>query len=252
MSDKATELGRICRSALEATSPDFREATLVASFYPYIGLTHTLRRRKGGWILRISDHCRTAPPIVIEAIVALLAAKVLHRPADRRMVEIYDRFRREPEVVASVRERRRARGRKHLGGEQGRHRSLEAIFSELNARYFNSQLEVERIGWGLRAGRRRLGHYDPAHQTITISPVLDSDAVPRFVLEYVVYHEMLHVLFDDDVSGGRGRHHSSDFRMAERGFPMHRRAREYLVRLARAGRPVRQGRSGAKRFARSG
>src|SRR5437762_10077427 len=138
---RSDELGRICRQVLRNFFPSFREAEVVASFYPYVGLTHTIRKKGEGWAIRISDHCRHAPGAVLEAIAVLLACKVLRRRAPRDMEEIYEQFRRDPELEAGLRRRRLQRGRKLINSSKGRHHALQEIFEELNARYFNHQLQ---------------------------------------------------------------------------------------------------------------
>ena len=73
-----------------------------------------------------------------------------------------------------------------------------------------------------------MGHYDPAHHTITLSPVLDAPRVPEFVVRYIVYHEMLHALFESDFARRRKRHHSAEFRRAEKSFPDFAKAKKFL------------------------
>ena len=72
-----------------------------------------------------------------------------------------------------------------------------------------------------------MGHYDPAHHTITLSPVLDAPGVPGFVVRYIVYHEMLHAVFETASAGVRKRHHHAEFRRAERAFPDFARAKKF-------------------------
>ena len=199
-----------------------------ATFYPYVGLTHTIRRQKGGWLLRISDHCAHAPRIVLEAIILLLACKVLRLTPPPDMVRVYDRFRKDPDVESAVDSRRLHRGRKIFRQDGDRHHALADIYRELNEHHFNGQVDVRRLGWGPHRSWRRLGHYDPVHHTITISPVLDSPRVPRSVLSYIVYHEMLHTLFDPRGSLGKRRHHPPEFRRAERGYPGYPQAKRFL------------------------
>jgi hypothetical protein len=199
-----------------------------ASFYPYIGLTHTIRRSDSGWVVRISDHCRHAPRQVLEAIIMILGCKVMRRRPRQDYVRTYELFRNDPGIEEAVRERRVRKGRKHIGGEAGRHYSLGNIYRDLNRVYFNDQIDIARIGWGLRRSRKRMGHYDPAHHTITLSPVLDAPGVPGFVVQYIVYHEMLHALFESTSAGARKRHHSGEFRRAEQAFPDFARAKKFL------------------------
>ncbi len=228
------ELEWICRTTLQAAHQAFREAHIEARFHPYVGLTHTIRRSEEGWVLRISDHCRRASRAVLEAIALLLAAKVLRRAPPKRAVEEYARFKRNAGVTEAVRVRRLERGRKMIGSGEGKHHSLSAIYREVNARYFGNRIEIRRLGWGARRSWRRLGHYDPAHHSITVSPVLDSATVPRDVVAYIVYHEMLHTLFEcDDASRVRNRHHSPGFKWAERAYPDCEAARRFLESFCR-------------------
>ncbi len=229
----STDLEWICRSTLQAAFPSFRNVEVQASFYPYIGLTHTIRRRAGGWTLRISDHCLRAPSIVLEAITLILGCRVLRRKPPLDMVRIYDRFRRDRDVGDAVDARRLRLGRKVIREAAGRHHLLQDIYVEINRRYFNGQVEIRKLGWGPRRSWGRLGHYDPVHHTISISPVLDSPRVPRAIVAYIIYHEMLHTLFDDSSKAGRRRHHPPEFRKAERSYPDFSAAKRFLTRYCR-------------------
>ena len=218
---------------MQACSGSFRGREIKAGFYPYIGLTHTIRRRGPGWEIRISDHCRQAPQNVLEAIILLLACKILRRKPPDSAQRIYDRFRQLPEIDRQVQERRLRRGRKQIEDARGKHHSLDAMYRELNAAYFNDQVDIRRLGWGTRRSWSRLGHYDPTHHTITISPVLDSPKVPKSVVSYLLYHEMLHTLFDAAPGKTRKQHHPLQFRRAERAFPEYVAVRRFLDRFCR-------------------
>jgi predicted metal-dependent hydrolase len=222
------ELQWLCQTILQDAFPVFRNMNIDASFYPYIGLTHTIRRKGSTWIVRISDHCRHAPRQVLEAIVQILASKVMRGKPDRKYVQTYELFRKTPWVAEAVRDRRLRKGRKHIAGEKGKYYSLREIYQELNGEYFNSQIEIRRIGWGLRKSKERLGHYDPVHHSITLSPLLDTPRVPKYVVRYIVYHEMLHAIFEGIPSSGYRRHHPAEFRRAERSYPDYASAKKFL------------------------
>ena len=222
------ELQWLCGSVLRDAFPLFRNTDVDASFYPYIGLTHTIRRKDSTWIVRISDLCRCAPRQVLEAIIMILGSKIMHRRPQQKYLQTYALFRKDPGIKEAVRERRTQKGRKQIGCEAGRNFSLAKIYRDLNSVYFNDQIEIARIGWGLRRSRSRLGHYDPAHHTITLSPVLDAPGVPGFVVRYIVYHEMLHAVFEGASGGERQRHHFAEFRRAERAFPDFASAKKFL------------------------
>jgi hypothetical protein len=225
-------LAAICRRTLRSRFSEFRDREIEATFYPYVALTHRIRKKGGAWILRVSDHCRDAPVEVLEAIALILGCKIQRRRPPEDVSETYARFCGRPEMQQRVRERRLARGRKLMRAPDGRYHSLEVIFADINRRYFNDQIEVNRLGWGLRPAWRRLGHYDPLHQTITLSPVLDSPEVPAYVISYILYHEMLHVLFDEGRQPGR-RHHPDEFKRTETAYPDYGEAKNFLREFCR-------------------
>ena len=227
----APELQRLCRGVLENHSPEFHGAAIDAGFYPYIGLTHTIRRGKTGWVVRISDHCRCAPQTILEAIVTILACKSLRRRVSKRAQRIYDDWRRDPAVSEAVRTRRTVKGRKRFAVHEGRYHQLAEIFHDVNRRFFNDQIEIRKIGWGIRRSWGRLGHYDPLHHTITVSPVLDSPEVPRFVVDFIVYHEMLHTIFEGAEDYGAHRHHPPVFRRTERSHPQYESVKKFIKKF---------------------
>jgi len=224
--EEEARLQWVSRSVLPSAFPLFRNAEIEACFYPYIGLTHTIRRQGSIWTLRISDHCRHAPRPVLEAIVMILGGKIARRRTPGKYLETYGNYRNDPAIVESVRERRRQKGRKHFAGQEGKSYSPGEIFKDINSRFFNDQIEIRKIGWGVRKGWARLGHYDPIHHTITLSPVLDSPKVPEYVLRFIIYHEMLHAVIEE--SPGFRKHHPPHFRRAERAYPDFERARKFI------------------------
>jgi hypothetical protein len=111
---------------------------------------------------------------------------------------------------------------------QGRYHDLESIFESINAGYFNGKVACH-ITWGARrprrtARRRTLGSFSRDTNTITISPMLDRKGVPRYVVEFVVYHEMLHAFLGVDEKNGRRSVHSRDFRRREKLFKEYEKA----------------------------
>ena len=205
--------------------------SVVLQFYPYVNLNHTIRLRQGRVIIRLSDILEEAPRPVLSAISSILVFKLLRR----RVPEHWKRLYRDWACRSDVRERclqvRRMRGRKSLTSEQGRRFDLRRICEELNLRYFGGQLRIRRLSWSRKRNRRILGHYDDAHNTIVIDRRLDSPQVPRYVVEFVVYHEMLHAFFGEEVRNGRRWVHHRPFREAERRFHDYERAQSFIRRL---------------------
>ena len=76
-----------------------------------------------------------------------------------------------------------------------------------------------------------LGHFDPAHNAILISRIFDRPEVPRLVVEYIVYHEMLHLRHPVEHRGASRCVHTREFKHAEQAFPRLAEARALLKAL---------------------
>ena len=113
---------------------------------------------------------------------------------------------------------RQIRGRKRVEGPQGVRYDLNQIFEELNFHYFHGLMARPILGWSPYASRTLLGHYDPSHNAIVLSRVLDRIDTPKLAVEYVLFHEMLHLRFPAEHKGARRRVHTRDFKDAERQF----------------------------------
>jgi hypothetical protein len=105
---------------------------------------------------------------------------------------------------------------------QGKYHNLKDVFSSLNREYFQGRVTAS-ITWGSkgprrRARRRTLGSYSYAINTIRINPVLDSTRYPKYYLEYVVYHEMLHADIFAEGTSEKQSYHCRTFRERERLF----------------------------------
>ncbi|MCK7467569.1 MAG: hypothetical protein MZU91_05210 [Desulfosudis oleivorans] len=105
---------------------------------------------------------------------------------------------------------------------RGRHHDLKALFDRLNRDYFDGRIRSV-ITWApgknLRSARKRtLGSYIRTTDTIRINPVLDRKSIPRYVIEFIIYHEMLHADMGVTVTKGRRIVHSVEFKRRERLF----------------------------------
>ena len=88
------------------------------------------------------------------------------------------------------------------------------------------------MSWSQSSARNMLGHYDPAHNAIVISRVLRTHVrVPRYVVEYIVYHEMLHLKHPVKLRGSRRCVHPKQFQDEEKLFPQLEEAKQFLKRL---------------------
>ena len=206
----------IQRSAEELTM------TLASHFGEAVRLTITDNRRtmvsggrkQGRLDLRLHRMFLDAPDDVVRALHGYLA----HR--DRRAGRKIDSF------IDAKRSTIRRRQRRISIRTKGTHHDLGLVFAALEKQHFAGALEGVRITWGRRSTRAkqrsiRLGTYTMAEQLIRVHPVLDNDWVPRFYVEAVVFHEMLHHVLPPERGSKRTSFHTPEFRRRERLFPSH-------------------------------
>lgn len=216
------------RLGCDGRPPRFR-----VEFYPYASLVLTIRRREDAVYVRFSDLLRRAPLPVFEGAAALLLARVYRRKAPRDLVEPYLSYARSHRTRTRITRMRRRRVRLASSAPQGQHFDLDQMFDELNAKYFAGTLARPHVGWSVRRWRRQFGCYDPGPNQILLNRRMDHPRVPRTAVEYVLYHEMLHVKHPTRRSGCSLLSHSPEFRAEEKRFEEFQQARRILDRLAR-------------------
>jgi predicted metal-dependent hydrolase len=153
------------------------------------------------------------------------------KPIDRVYAARYRKYVGSRDIVRKAHLVRQMRGRKLLQSARGRYYDLDDVFEQLNTRFFYGLMARPRMSWSQTKTRRILGHYDPAHNAIIISRIFDHPAVPAYVLEYIVYHEMLHLKHPVKLRGSRRCVHSAEFQAEERLFPRAADANAFLKRL---------------------
>ena len=93
---------------------------------------------------------------------------------------------------------------------------LAESFERINELFFYGQMEKPNLTWGQQAFRK-LASYNFHNDTVTVSTVFkDSN---QKVLDYLMYHELLHKHHKFQNKNGRSRFHTKAFREAEKLFP---------------------------------
>lgn len=200
-------------------------------FRRFTSLNTTIRLREGKLHVRLSDLLEAAPDSVHQAIAHILLAKLYRKPIAPTHADRYRRYVSSDAVAKGAEHIRQTRGRKRISTPLGRFYDLDEVFETLNRRFFNGLLGRPVLTWSAHAARRMLGHYDAAHNTIVVSRVFDRPDTPRCAVEYLLYHEMLHLKHPVRVKAGRRCVHSREFQAEERLFPELEEAKEYLKRL---------------------
>ncbi len=182
----------------------------------------SLRKQPGFMELRLHHMFLTADAETIRALCRYVghgdrqASALLGQYIEQHRGGIRKRVRRLPQLSTA-----------------GVHHDLLQIFSAVSTQHFQGRDDL-RITWGRAAETKRwrarrsikLGSYCSRDKLIRIHPALDAATVPRFFVEYIVYHEMLHHVLPPSIRAGRRQLHGRDFKRLERQFP------EYAAALA--------------------
>jgi predicted metal-dependent hydrolase len=189
-------------------------------------------RLEGGAIsVSVSDLLETAPAPVTEALAHILLGKLYRRPASRQYTHRYRLYLNRKDMRSRIQQVRQTRGRKNHTGPLGATHNLEEVFEDLNVKHFGGMMARPALGWSHIRSRTRLGHFDPSHHMIVISRIFDDVRTPRLALEYVMFHEMLHLRYEVDHSGTRRCVHTPEFKAHEKLFPKFKEAKALLRKL---------------------
>jgi hypothetical protein len=200
-------------------------------FRRFTSLNTTIRLREGQIHVSLSDLLEGAPEPVIRAIAHILLAKLYRKPIDAAHNARYKRFASSTAVAKQTELIRSARGTKRYFGPQGHYYNLDEVFDTLNMRFFGGLMGRPELTWSEHHAKRSLGHYDAAHNTIVVSRVFDRPSSPRYAIEYLLYHEMLHLKHPVRMKGLRRCVHSREFKAEERQFPELKEALAFIKRL---------------------
>ncbi|MCU0654047.1 MAG: hypothetical protein MUF64_01745 [Polyangiaceae bacterium] len=204
----------------------------------------TLRERGGQLRVGLHHMFLGAPGAIVDALVRYVVA-ASNSEEGRAASLLIGRY-----IHENHHRLRASRPPLHPLKTQGEHHDLLELFRRVNERYFEGSHDA-LVTWG-RASRPRpaeggkrpsrriikLGSYSTVERLIRVHPALDKGWVPRYFLEYILYHEMLHHVIPTSRVCGRAVLHPPEFRERERAFRAYDRAlaweREHIGRLLRA------------------
>jgi predicted metal-dependent hydrolase len=187
----------------------------------------SVRREKGIFRLRLHHMFLEAEPEVVRALGRYVGDN------DRDSSSLLGRFIDVHQE--HIRRARRVRSAAVTIETRGEVHDLAEIYDDLNRRLFSARIDA-KITWGLRTppgGKRKrrnsikMGSYSVEDRLIRIHPSLDRDFVPRYFVEWIVYHEMLHQKHHIPVVGGRRQFHTRAFLAEEATFTHYERARRW-------------------------
>jgi len=199
---------------------------VVSDYYSYKSIKNTARVKKGILYIRVSDKLREAPNEVKEALAYVLLSKIKGIRSPPRYKRAYNDYIHKIIINEPL---DKTNG---IHEPIGNYFDLDQIFSSINNIFFSNEIPKPSLRWSKRRAYRIFGRYDRSKNEIVISSLLDEKKTPKFVVEYIMYHEMLHIKFGFTYKRGRRKIHTGQFKKEEEKFPLYKEAIDYLKKIS--------------------
>ena len=203
-----------------------------ADFYPYAELKHTWRCRGRSIVFKISDYLKGSPEEVLDSLAWYLVCRAYGRECPPEKSEPYLAYSHSRDLWMRRKRDYLFRAKNLDIRPRGENRDLRVVFDYVNFNYFKGRIRDPILAWVTESPSRRLGFYFGPLNLLAVNRSFDSDRVPRYALEFVMYHELLHHM---DALNGRPRrrvHHTRSFKEQERLFSSYSEAEAWLRKLA--------------------
>lgn len=194
---------------------------VLVEFYHLPALYRT-RASRGALLLSASEGFIAATPDVLEA---LICSALVRKEEYTRVVRAFGDSDEYARVLQALEMKEPPDGL----STRGKVFDLDEIFERVNDEYFAGRMPRPRLTWNRTLTRRKLGHYQPATDTVMISISLDHPRVPAYILDYVMYHELLHKHLGIQEINGRRYAHTKAFKDEERKFCRYVEAEKFLA-----------------------
>lgn len=173
--------------------------------------------RRGSFLeIRASAAWKTVNNDIFRGLVQTLLVKLFGQPkAQTYAIDLYNRFLKNVHVSIP---------------KTAADKDLEASFHRVNNQFFSGQVELTNLTWGTYS-TRKLGSYDFQTDNISISKMLQGK--DNRLLDYVMFHEMLHKKLKFSNKKTKNYFHTAEFKSWEKRFPLHEEIEQELKRLGK-------------------
>lgn len=110
---------------------------------------------------------------------------------------------------------------------------LEASFERTNQKFFSNMIDKPNLQWGTNS-KRKLASYNFHDDTVTVSTIFKE--ARDEVLDYLMYHELLHKFHQFEHKNGRSAFHTRTFKEDEKKYPNHQQIEKEMNQIIRKNR----------------
>ncbi|MDD2410536.1 MAG: M48 family metallopeptidase [Candidatus Methanomethylophilaceae archaeon] len=176
---------------------------------------------------KVSDYMADAPPEVIEGLASTLFARICGK-GDPDFSEEMCKWVTAPDFSRYKQPTYLRRSRNLSRSRQGQHRDLGECYRRLIDAGLAQDDPGLFLSWTKEPNVRKVGYCSVLMKVVAISSALDSPEVPEFVADYVMYHELCHIMIGFDPSSEK---HGIEFAELESKYPRQKEAEDWLRRL---------------------
>lgn len=197
-------------------------------FYSYSGIKSTIRKKRGVIYAGVSDTLKEAPITALISIASILIGKLENVKIGEELKKDYYAYTNSMDMQISNKKIRK----KIIIGNNGKFHNLTLSFYRVNDKYFQGKIKKPNLSWSANKTFRKFGEFEPRLNVVYVSKALDDIKVPTFVVDYIVFHELLHLKYGAYFDK-RERVHHSKIRKEEKRFEQYKEANAWLNRIAR-------------------
>jgi hypothetical protein len=200
-----------------------------AEFHPFKEFKTTWQRFGTRTEFKVTDYLANANSEILEEFAKCLFTRIQQRKSEVYSEQIRH-WLQSPYFIERNQPIYLRRSRNLLCSPRGVHYDLREVLESLLSQGLVKDDYSAFISWTDKPNRFRMGYCSILMKVVAISSILDSVDIPKYVTEYVLYHEMLHL--EKGLDSMRSQH-NADFRRLERRHPRFREAEEWLKRITR-------------------
>ena len=218
--DTVGSIKTLAQQTIKTQKLDIPEITVEIT--NYTGLYKYKKHPQGNIELQLSEGFIQADDNILQAIISMVLLG--NNRQDKQLVrnfgltEEYRDVILELDLIADL----------DAENPQGNCYDLEKLFERINQAYFAGKMAKPRLTWNQTLTHRKLGHYEPLRDRVVMSRTLDDSHVPQIVVEFVLYHELLHKHHGFKWVNGKRMAHTPEFRRSEKQFEYYQEAEQWL------------------------
>lgn len=215
------------RESFRTAGREFGYYDVDAEFAAFKELKIKWQRSRGRAEFKVSDYLSDADPGMMEDMARVLFSRMagggaVGYPESINGWMTSEGFVRSKQPIYVRRSKNLSRS------PEGKERDLRDSYRRLVDQGLAVRDDDVFMTWTKDPNVRRVGYCSVLMKVVAISSIFDNRAIPEYVLDYVVYHELLHIMAGFDPFG---RKHGPDFRREERKYPRREEAEQWLGRL---------------------